>query len=490
MYSEFLLIYLTRFRAQFDGIPLRLHLLVMNIVFLTKPEHISLLFRQSELTNKPYRRFVSSTFGVPDDFQKFFTADNTGLSRTPLPGTMVAPENRVDYLMHSYIVEFMSGPSLKPLAKRFAENMGKQLMRYHSKDTDHENLYDFIKMNMFHVSAVGIFGTELFEIDPEFSEHFWDFEKGVPELAKGFPRFFYPKKYRARDICLKTMRAWHKRLDEYRAADPDRAANLSLQEYDDILGCRIVKKRHAAFAKMEVMSDDARASEDLALLWGANANATHAAFWLVHSIISDGTVQKRFLEEIQVAEISPRNENFATYDVDSLCSIPYLQSLYAETLRLYVANMVLRTPRSRPISLDGWRIQQGELVATMSYPMHRDQTRFNTGTIEDPHPLSEFWADRFLTMKGVDSKPTASTQSPLEFSLNGTEGAWIPYGGGSNACPGRFFAKQEMLLTAAMLIGNYNIQLNKRAEVDWRYFGSGVLGVKGKQPFKLQPRVR
>ena len=73
----------------------------------------------------------------------------------------------------------------------------------------------------------------------------------------------------------------------------------------------------------------------------------------------------------------------------------------------------------------------------------------------------------------------------------------MPYGGGSNKCPGRFYAKEETLLTAAHLIVNFEIELqHDSAQIDWRYFGTGVLGVlgvlgvKGKRPFRLRCRQR
>ena len=85
----------------------------------------------------------------------------------------------------------------------------------------------------------------------------------------------------------------------------------------------------------------------------------------------------------------------------------------------------------------------------------------------------------------------AQDRGRVKFSLEGSEGAWLPYGGGSNECPGQFFAKQEMLLFAALLIGNFRIQLvGDAAEIDWRYFGTGVLGVREKQPFLLCRRER
>lgn len=40
---------------------------------------------------------------------------------------------------------------------------------------------------------------------------------------------------------------------------------------------------------------------------------------------------------------------------------------------------------------------------------------------------------------------------PPYFSLDGLNGSWIPYGGGFRACPGRHFAKREILMTLAVM---------------------------------------
>lgn len=462
----------------------------MDVIYLNDPNHITSLFRQSTgTTSGPYRKFVSSTFGVPKNFQEFFAADSTGLARTPLPGTNVKPEHRVNYLMHAFIVQYMTGKSLRSLARRFAADMETRLRDTVGSDGGevYESLYDFVKVNVFHSSVTAMFGKQLFNVDPEFCDHFWTFEEGMPELAKGLPRLIYPKQYKARDVCLETIQKWQRRLDERRGSGSDSAHALLEEDYDDFFGSGIIKKRHAAFAKMEVMGADARASEDLALLWGANSNATHATFWMIYSIITDPTIERRFLSAIGRARLTGVETDFIAYGIDALCAIPFLQSVYAETLRLYVANIVLRSPRDADIPIGDWTIRQGEVVAIMSHPMHHDERKFNTGTPHDPHPLSEFWAERFLVPHTPDK--WSEEQDCVRFSLKGSEGAWLPYGGGSNECPGRFFAKQEMLLTAALLIGNFKIELEGcAAEVDWRYFGTGVLGVKGRQPFRLRRR--
>jgi hypothetical protein len=116
----------------------------------------------------------------------------------------------------------MTGKSLKSLAGRSTENMMTRLKdtSYNDKGGTHESLYDFIKVHMFHASVTAMFGKQLFEADPDFCHHFREFEEGMPELAKGLPRFIYRKKYRARENCLQTVRKWQRKLDQQRAAGP------------------------------------------------------------------------------------------------------------------------------------------------------------------------------------------------------------------------------------------------------------------------------
>ena len=138
----------------------------------------------------------------------------------------------------------------------------------------------------------------------------------------------------------------------------------------------------------------------------------------------------------------------------------------------------------------------------MSYPMHQDRRVYNTGSYEHPRPLNDFWADRFLVPRVVrDETKLASREASMstipeksyddlhEFSSQGLDGSWIPYGGGSNICPGRQFAKQEMLLKSALLLGNFDIELlGPAVELDYRFFGTGSMGVKGKAKFRIRRR--
>jgi hypothetical protein len=256
------------YRTRFGGVPFRLRLLVLDIFYFSNPVHVSKIFRNSSnLTNGPYRRFVSSSFGVPKYFQTFFAEDTSGISHTPHAGSNVKPEHRIDYLMHTFIVQYMTGNGLASMADRFAINMMKQLESFSksSPPTPRHDLYVFVQNHIFNASISALFGKAIFDLNPNFCSNFWKFEDGLPDLAKGYPRLLLRSQYKARDQCLAQVHKWHRFLETRH--HNDRISSQS-EDYDDTFGSRIVQQRHGAFDKMDVMKSDARASEDLALIWG------------------------------------------------------------------------------------------------------------------------------------------------------------------------------------------------------------------------------
>ena len=134
---------------------------------------------------------------------------------------------------------------------------------------------------------------------------------------------------------------------------------------------------------------------------------------------------------------------------------------------------------------------------------------WNAGTEEDAHPLDEFWEERFLVYpdkpnsgplrhKGgvfcsVKHEPAAE-KPPIEptLSTKGLNGAYIPFGGGPGICPGRQFARQEVICTLAKLALTYDmeLQISKGWEpkMDTAYFPLGSLPPKNKVPFRIRRR--
>ena len=172
------------------------------------------------------------------------------------------------------------------------------------------------------------------------------------------------------------------------------------------------------------------------------------------------------------------------FDWAGLCSEPLLQSVYAETLRLHVAIFILRSSDRKDVDISGWRIPRDSAILVSGY--NAQTTVDDWVTKDDPHvkPVHEFWAERFL--RGSTPK------GDLVFSLKDRAGTWLPYGGGQRKCPGRHFAKLEMISSLAILLTLFDIEISDAASTipnnDMRGFGFGTLWPKEKMPVRIRRR--
>ena len=189
--------------------------------------------------------------------------------------------------------------------------------------------------------------------------------------------------------------------------------------------------------------------------------------------------------------------------------------MFAETLRLYQAVALMRMS-DQDFELGGWRFRKNRMIFLYSRSVHLNASLWNTGPANH-HPIDEFWADRFLTYpdqdesvasesvnhratfseKAEEAKPCGST-TPV-FSLKGLENCWVPFGGGPTMCPGRVFAKNEMLASFAILSTMFDVELlvtsgqekkKKKIEPDMSFLSIGTLPPKGDVPFRIRRRNR
>ena len=160
------------------------------------------------------------------------------------------------------------------------------------------------------------------------------------------------------------------------------------------------------------------------------------------------------------------------------------------------------------IDFCGWDIKKGERLTISSSNEAMNENVWNTGTASDPHPLSEFWADRFLIypndpnsgpLKRPDTERNAEKienvrdeKGEPKFSFNGLANSWIPFSGAPRLCPGRHFAKLEIICTAAIMLAAFEIELKikKKPQLDKNYFGFGTLPPKGEIPCRIRRRQR
>lgn len=186
---------------------------------------------------------------------------------------------------------------------------------------------------------------------------------------------------------------------------------------------------------------------------------------------------------------------------------PLLASVYAETLRLHLQAYVTRASAHRDVHVAGWTLPRDKVCMVNTYASHMDESFWNTR--DGKFPVGAFWAERFLIDPKDEGSGPVRRDVPAEvykrpspprgqdeeneggpfFSVQGLEGAWIPYGGGYAACPGRHFAKRIVLYTTALLVGAFEVEvLTPGLEMDDKCFGLGTQKPKHAVKFRIRRR--
>ncbi len=455
---------------------------------------------------------LENMFGTPSDVIPFYAADNSGVNSTPLPGSRVQPEHRITYLQVKAAHKHLSGTGLAQMTEFFLNVLKRRFseLQVRSEWVDLPDLYSFLQDEVFRAAVESLCGPHLLSQSPTFVEDFWQFVTDVPTLIKGLPRWMSPAPYRTRQRLLDAVKKWHQYASEH--------SNFSKTgpndpEWEPYFGSKLVRARQEYSSKMPWMNKDALAAEDLGLIFATNTNAIPSLTWFIYEICRDPALLSRVQKEIEACRNTSPASNQPSLDINRLCSQPLLQSIYAETLRLRVALMVTRTPEQEEFKVGEWTFPPGRVIVLSSRSGAMNPNVWNAGTPEDPHPLDAFWADRFLIypndpMSGplrkdpmniknhrlsrLTSEEKLAETGP-SFSMEGVAGGWIPYGGGQRMCPGRHFAKQEIIGTLATLVEHFEIKLKEpkdgiEPECDMRYFPFGGLPPTKQIPFSLRRR--
>jgi hypothetical protein len=123
------------------------------------------------------------------------------------------------------------------------------------------------------------------------------------------------------------------------------------------------------------------------------------------------------------------------FDMKRLEKKPLFLSMYAETLRFGVQIHIPRCAPHQELRVGNKLIPKDKLVLVNTWVAHTDEEVWNTR--DGAFPLDTFWSRRFLVdskdpLSGPVRKGHGQSQSHSEgvhFSIEGLDGAWIPYGG-------------------------------------------------------------
>ncbi|KAM7211038.1 Cytochrome P450 [Rhypophila decipiens] len=192
-------------------------------------------------------------------------------------------------------------------------------------------------------------------------------------------------------------------------------------------------------------------------------------------LAQDVELQQAIREEVEFTYTVDPETGTRIIDGQKLVTFPRLQSVYTELMRMHVSMNVTREVVGTGVKLRGYEIPPGSLLQAPSEIPHYDESAWGT----EEHPACEFWAARHVKSvepEEIDSK-TGKRKQVLQFDMMGRPSDWFPYGGGQGVCPGRYFAKQEIMLTLATFV-------SRPAQNDGKY--AGAAGVPPDRDMKIR----
>lgn len=216
-----------------------------------------------------------------------------------------------------------------------------------------------------------------------------------------------------------------------------------------------------------------------------NSKALRAIFWFLYHGLRDSELQSGLLAEARACQ-RPNG----VFDVAALGQQPLLQSTFTEVCRFYVAIALSRTVNHSDLKLGQWTVPVGETLTMFGREAAFNDEAWAAQGRDPGTPLSFFDARRSLVGNPANN---ASEEGRYAFSLEGLAGCWLPFGGGQRMCPGRHFARSEILGTFAVLLTEFDVELAKGVGdvgPDMRWYPTGTLPPKGQVPFRIRRRTR
>ncbi|KAJ2996335.1 hypothetical protein NUW58_g1007 [Xylaria curta] len=464
-----------------------------------EPDTIEKLFKQSTLSSSiDMYGFVNSyLLGTSKTTMALYKADNSGPFPQPHPNSNVLPHNRIDWITHHSTSRGLVGPGLQPTTSRFAKELRRRLQDLSITEewTEMSDFAQFYREIIGASALQSIVGPTMLRLHPTFVKDIFKFDSIFPTFALGLPYFMMPKSYRFRDSLVAQFKNWYRFAREH--FDPSHIYDDG--DGDPYWGSAMMRDRQNSILGIDGHDDEALARVDLGLIWATIGNVVLSAMFSAFHIFKDTDLLDRVRQDLH-KYLGQSN----VFDADPprlAKEMPLLSSIYAETLRLYIKVYSVYSSPHEDVELGKWRLPKGALAILNSEPSHMNSNFWNTKNGE--HPVESFWSDRFLVdPSDPDSGPVSPSlrkpstkldkqtgKGPI-FSTEGCEGAWIPYGGGYSMCPGRFLARNIIILTSAVITSEYDVELGDSSpEFTRKRYGMGVEDLKKALPFRIRKRA-
>lgn len=216
-----------------------------------------------------------------------------------------------------------------------------------------------------------------------------------------------------------------------------------------------------------------------------NFAAIHTSTFTVTNTLIDliaSPPEMGFLDGIREEAERVLKESNGVWTKAGLAKMIRVDSAIRESMRLSgfsSRGLVRKVKPDAGVTLeDGLHLNKGTQLGISAYSVHHDDTIFEQPKVYDAfrfsRPRETFAASQGLSVDDVggdnatDEKPVsddATTKAGLSevlkhknLSMVSTSETFLPFGHGRHACPGRFFAANELKLLIAYMVLNYDIK--------------------------------
>jgi cytochrome P450 len=132
-------------------------------------------------------------------------------------------------------------------------------------------------------------------------------------------------------------------------------------------------------------------------------------------LIQDPVLMQQIRDEVRCAfAVDGQTGKYKLY-VHKLLTLPRLNSVYTEVLRMHISFNVTREVQ-KDIQIDGYNVPKGSLVQSASQIAHYNESVWAT----EKHPATEFWGNRHLEFVDQDEPAFSMKARPTSFFPFGT----------------------------------------------------------------------
>ena len=312
-------------------------------------------------------------------------------------------------------------------------------------------IFKFLHDRMLRASTAALMGSAMVDLNPTFVTDYWAFDEA---LLLGRPDRADARELGTRARFLEAVTRYIDAMQETVVRrlssddDPEERTSLPSRLFDAHL--RTLRTQMSG-------TSPARQAHHLApLVWATATNAVPTTAWILVSLLQRPSLLPALRKEIASAVPQRGDEQHpVSFELDQLGRLPLLNSFYLEVLRVYTSVTVTRK-LVQDIEIGGWTLRKSNFVMAPSWPAHMDGEVWGEGE----NGAGEFWPERFMpTFSTAASQDVKDWEMPERVREALRPETFFPYGGGGAVCPGRHFSKLEILIAVAVLVREYDFDV-------------------------------